>query len=110
MNKIKFIILFIVIIIIALLWFLYFDPFGIQLGYKLNGGQETTLVESTKTLNQTADEIKLNYIEQVDTYNLYKNSDNITAQKWAENAKLKANQLADEYYNITKINLEKIGE
>ena len=85
-----------ILILIGAILFFYFNPLGIKIGYSIHGGKEP--VKVSETLN--AEAIYHEYLNQIDTYDRYRNDDNPTAQKWAENAKNKANELADQYNEL----------
>lgn len=104
-SNVKLFIISLVILFLVLLEFFYLNPEGIKMGYYLSGGHKTT-----QTLNRTPAEIQRDYNEQVETYMLYKDEVNQTAQKWAETARQKANSLAKEYNNLMNdYILEEIG-
>ena len=88
------------ILIIAVIQFMFLTPAGIRLGYKLNGGGQSNNDGSNR-----ADELLRDYEEQLSTFIKYKDSDNLTARQWADKAKQKANEIAMEYNNIFNENL-----
>ena len=94
----------ILLILAAILVFLYTDPIGIKIGYRISGG------EKTAELTENEQALLRDYKEYVMTYKTYRDSDNPTCRSWAETAKQKANAMADEYGRIGKYVLEKIGE
>lgn len=91
------------IIVILFIEFLYLNPFGIKIGYVLSGGDKQNVDDSVNP-----DELYRDYNESVQTYNLYKNSENKVAVQWAENAKQKANIIASQYNEI--MNEKILGE
>lgn len=94
------------IIIVILFEFFYANPFGISIGYRLSGGEMQSTIE-----RKNPDALLRNYNDYVRTYELYKNSENATAQKWAMDAKEKANNVAHEYnILIGEYKLDYIGE
>lgn len=82
--------------------FFYFTPLGVKLSYWLQGGR--TPEAQTETVNLV--ELKAEYDKQIDSYNRYKDSANPTQQKWAETARLKANEIAIEYNQHSETKLE----
>lgn len=102
-NDLKTTIISIVLAIIICLVFLYCMPLGVKLNYRLQGGHAPET--QTETVNLA--ELKRDYDKQIDNYNRYKDSTNPTQQKWAETARLKANEIATEYnqYSDTKLSI-----
>lgn len=96
----------VLVVFIALSSFFYLSSIGIKMGYKLNGGKD-----AVEDFSENIDELLREYDEQVRTYELYKDSENSTAQKWAATAKEKANDIAFEYNKLVTDNfLKRIGE
>lgn len=91
----------IIIIVIASLLYLYLDKNGIKIGYEMNGGKPV----QEEPIN--LDSLLKEYNESVETYELYKNSTNSTALSWAEKAKRRANEVADEYNSLVAENFLK---
>ena len=103
-NTIK-VVTVILAVILAVILFFYFNPFGIKLGYLLSGGGE----EATEEVD--VDSLLMEYNKQVADYSKYKDSTNPTQLKWAESAKEKANRIAFEYNAIlNKEILKQIGD
>ena len=86
----------IVILLLGLLAFFYINPIGIQIGYQMAGGSEIAVMQT-----DNPDTILHDYYRELDTYGRYCDSDNPTAQKWAEAAKEKAESLAEQYEQLT---------
>lgn len=90
-----------IIIIIGII-FLYTNALGIDIGYKMSGGEETVDEEIKE------EELIRDYEKYKSEYELYKDSSNFTMQKWAKNAVQKANDIADRYNTLNESNkLEK---
>ena len=85
--------------------FFYWTPLGVKLSYWIQGGR--TPEAQTETVNLV--ELKAEYDKQLDSYNRYKDSTNPTQLKWAETARLRANEIAIEYnqYSETKLSIIK---
>lgn len=92
-----------IIVLSLLIGFFYTNPFGIKIGYVLSGGNKDLQDDEPN-----ADELQMHYNEYVSTYNLYKDSENYTAAKWAETAKQKANDIARQYNKVMNKNI--LGE
>ena len=80
------------LIALLLLEFFLLNPLGIRLGYFMSGGKTT--VQSSGMMPS---ELRREYEEMVNVYNLYKDDENSTSRRWAETAREKANSLAEEY-------------
>lgn len=97
--------IYISIISFGILLFFLINPLGIKLGYQLQGGKPP---REEETVN--IDEMLMEYKKQVADYEKFADSDNPTQQKWAETAKEKANQIANEYNKYSNEKLEIIGD
>ena len=82
--------------------FFYWTPLGVKLSYWIQGGR--TPEAQAEIVNLV--ELKVEYDKQIDSYNRYKDSTNPTQQKWAETARLKANEAAIEYNQYSETKLE----
>ena len=103
-DRIK-IIIYVSIILVSVFLFFLINPFGIKMGYQLQGGKPP---KSEEKIN--LDEMLMEYKKQVADYEKFADSDNPTQQKWAETAKEKANQIANEYNKYSNEKLEMIGD
>lgn len=106
-NQKKEVIIYVVIVLLVILAFLRFTPIGIELSYWLMGGKEP--VDESETIN--FEDIEFEYKKQISIYEKYCDSENPEQQKWAETARQKANELANEYNTAKKeFVLNGIGE
>lgn len=94
MNK-KHLIIVVLLVFVLVFEFLYLNPLGIKIGYMISGGYR-----NNPQSEEMQEEVLREYNEQVRLYEMYKNDENRTAKKWSDNAKKKANELADKYNSI----------
>lgn len=95
MNEYSKYILIISIVLIIIVIFSIVSPIGIKIFYSLSGGKEPD-----ETVAVNTDKLKQEYYIQVNNYERYYGSDNAVQQKWALNAKNRANEIADEYNSV----------
>lgn len=105
MNKDLIRIIAIVIIIsVSLLCFSLTNSTAIKIWYKLAGGES----QKKDVEDLSLESMMIKYNEHVENYYRYHSSDNKIQQRWAENSKITANDIAVKYNDIVGENILKI--
>lgn len=95
-----FIVVLVALLLLAILFFAV-TPIGRTIWnnwwHDVEKADDNTSYENRKTVEDTCRAMMTSYKTDVDTYNMYKDSDNEEKLSWAEQARMRANKTANSY-------------
>ena len=95
-----FIVVLVVLLLLAILFFAV-TPIGRTIWnnwwHDVEKADDNTSYENRKMVEDTCRAMMASYKTDVDTYNMYKDSDNEEKLSWAEQARMRANKTANSY-------------
>ena len=95
-----FIVVLVALLLLAILFFAV-TPIGRTIWnnwwHDVEKADDNTSYENRKTVEDTCRAMMASYKTDVDTYNMYKDSDNEEKLSWAEQARMRANKTANSY-------------
>ena len=95
-----FIVVLVALLLLAILFFAV-TPIGRTIWnnwwHDVEKADDNTSYENRKMVEDTCRAMMVSYKTDVDTYNMYKDSDNEEKLSWAEQARMRANKTANSY-------------